>query len=183
MSHRRAVPALLAAAVAAAVPVAAHAGAPHATTDLIIPNVSLAGVKLGSTYAVAHRAWGTGGSCSANASCNYAVTKSLPSRGTASFLAGLTTAKAKHATVIEITIQTGSTKTGTPTFTGPLTRYRTAKGIGLGSTRAQLKAAYKGLKASGRTIYVLKGTGAHQTVFSLAGGRVSTISMQSMHIG
>jgi hypothetical protein len=93
-------------------------------------------------------------------------------------------AVAKDARVWTAFIVVGDRRVGTqlvPDFRTPLTRFRTAKGIGLGSTAKQLKAAYRGLKKAPGTVvvYTLGGKGTIETQFTLIGGRVTSIAVRS----
>jgi hypothetical protein len=152
---------------------AAAAPAPKFATDLIVPNKSLGGLALGSTPAAARKIFGakacTSGSCSytgsdgVSASALFATTKAI---------------KKPFVGRIEIS---GSTTGGS---TGPLGALKTAKGIGIGSTARQVKAAYPhatgSVKLGG---FSIKGPGEHSTGFTLGNGKVDAITMESVEFG
>jgi hypothetical protein len=176
---------LLAAPVAFAVivPATAHAGLPQATSHAIVLNTSIAGVTLNSSYATAHKAWGKGGVCEPDTGCSYAVKANVPTDATVSFMVGRTTPTAK-AKVIQISLRAGMTKSGAYVFDSPLAAYKTAKGIGLGSTAAELKRAYpQGRSLAGGANYYIKGKGDRQTSFTVTKGRVTGLYMQSVKLG
>jgi hypothetical protein len=178
-------PPLLAAAAALAVlvPAVAHAALPQPPSHLIVANTSLGGVVLNSSYAKAHKAWGKGGVCNPTTGCVYSKNTSVATNATASFTIAQTTATAKPK-VVQISLRAGTTSSGTYVFDKTLTLYRTSKGIGLGSTTAQLKHAYAHIHAeAGGFGFYLKGTGARQTTFNVAKGRVVGIFMNSVHLG
>jgi hypothetical protein len=172
---------VLGVAVALAAPALAQAASlPHATSTLIVPAKSLAGVKLNSSIAAAVSAWGKGGSCTASG-CDYGSTSG--SLGTASFLAAKRS-ETDPLLVVEISISVGRTgKSLKPNFKTPLTRYRTASGIGLGSTVKELKHAYPQLVTEQGKVFSLKGAGESMTTFVAENGRVETITTQSVHLG
>ncbi|MCW2993251.1 MAG: hypothetical protein JWQ18_746 [Conexibacter sp.] len=178
-------PRLLAAAAALAVlvPTVAQAALPQPTSRLIVANTSLAGVVLNSSYAKAHKAWGTGGVCSPTTGCVYSKDAAVATNGSASFTIAQVTTTAKPK-VVQISLRAGTTASGTYVFDQALTRYTTSKGIGLGSTTAQLKHAYAHIHSeAGGFGYYLKGTGARQTTFNVNKGRVVGIFMNSVHLG
>ncbi len=158
--------------LALVVPAAAQASLPSTKSTLIVPAKSLGGVKLGSSLAAASGAWGKGGTCG-EASCGYEG----KSKGEASFL--LSANK-----VVEVNITLGRIGTTTKlNFNTPLTQFKTAKGIGLGSTVSQLKRAYSGLKKETAYYYALPGAGTSATGFSIVSGRVDSIRLQSQPLG
>jgi hypothetical protein len=168
-------------AVALVLPAFAQASLPKNTKNtLIVPAKSLGGVKLNSSVAAATGAWGKGGTCG-EASCQYGSGTS-PS-GTASFLLGRK-AESSPLLVIEISISAGKTGTSQkPDFNTPLTRYKTASGIGIGSSVKQLKHAYPHLTSDASGLYALAGPGESSTLFIAQKGRVESIRMQSQHLG
>jgi hypothetical protein len=168
-------------ALALALPVAAQAAFPKTSDTLIVPAKSIGGAKLDSSLAAATGAWGKGGTCTASG-CAYAAKSSL---GSASFiLASTTVGGAEHT--VAITLSTGYTTTGGRvkyTFDSPLNRFKTANGIGLGSTVKELKHAYSAAKDETAGVYKLAGAGTSFTLFTVYAGRVSTIEIESQHLG
>jgi hypothetical protein len=173
----------LLAAFALALPAAAQAALPTAKSTLISPNHSLGGVKLGSSLAAATAAWGKGGQCSVSG-CSYQGTTDRD--GTASFLVGATTAGGPEL-VLSISIDAGllsDAENAKHNFNTPLSRLKTANGIGIGSTVKQLHHAYPHLKSGDAPgLYTIPGTGEGFTLFEVLEGRVSAIQMQSVHLG
>ncbi|HEY4094401.1 MAG TPA: hypothetical protein VGM33_02770 [Baekduia sp.] len=170
---------LLAASVvlAVVVPATAEAGLPQAKSHAIAINTSVAGAVLNSSYATAHKAWGKGGVCTPDAGCEYAVKAGVATGAVASFMV-------EKAKVIQISLRAGTTKSGAFLFDSPLTAYKTPKGIGLGSTTAQLKRAYpQGRALAGGANYFIRGKGDRQTSFTLTKGRVTGLYMQSVKLG
>lgn len=171
----------LAALAAIALPGAATAALPTTTNDLIVPAQSIGGLALGSTSSAITKAWGKNDTCT-EISCAYsgpahagetpALAEVLLDRGSTGFAAW------------SIDISAGRSVSGAtqkPNFETPLTRFKTAKGIGLGSTVAELKHAYHGVKKQpGNTVYMLKGANESTTVFTAsAEGRISTIAVEA----
>jgi hypothetical protein len=161
----------------------AQAALPTTRSTLIVPVKSLAGVKLGASLASATAAWGKGGTCG-ESGCNYESAKDKD--GTASFLMAQTSTTAPIE-VVKVSIEAGVTNVsssgGKKNFDTPLDRFKTAQGIGIGSTVAKLKHAYPALKKSSAGLFDLAGPGQSLTLFEVEEGRVAGISMQSMHLG
>jgi hypothetical protein len=172
---------LLGVAITLAAPALAQAASlPQARSTLIVPNKSLAGVKLNSSIAAAVSVWGKGGSCTP-AGCEYGNPSS--SLGTASLVAAKLSENAP-VLVVAISITVGRIGTSLkPSFKTPLTRYKTASGIGLGSTVRELKHAYPHLASEQGKVFRLKGAGESMTTFIAETGRVETLTTQSVHLG
>ncbi len=88
--------------------------------------------------------------------------------------------------VVKVSIEAGLTSLAygaKKNFDTPLDRFKTAKGIGIGSTVAKLKQAYPHLKKSNAALFDLAGPGESLTLFEIEEGRVAGISMQSIHLG
>jgi hypothetical protein len=177
--------AVLLATMALALPAAAQAALPKMSNTLIVPGKSLGGVALGGSTASVTKAWGPNPACEYQ--CLYeGKVGPTESAATASALleAG---AKGGGNKVWEVFIDVGQTNTGTnptPNFNTPLTRFKTAEGIGLGSKVSELKRAYHGLKKQvvipGLTLYTIKGSGKIATIFSVgATGKITGINVES----
>jgi hypothetical protein len=165
-------------AVGAALTLPATAAAsplPTPSTTLIKPGVSIGGVKLGASFAQARSAWGTV-KCKQEfefLNCSYGA------KGTGVAVYSLT-----GAAVSTISISVGVTKAGKPKYTGSLLGLKTAKGIGLGSTRKAVKGAYPKIKDGGASgILRLEGKGPRFTTLTVTKGRVTTIAVESGLLG
>jgi hypothetical protein len=168
--------------LALALPAGAQAALPTPHSTLIVPVKSLAGLKLGASLASATAAWGKGGTCG-ESGCNYESKNDKD--GSASFVVAQTSVTAPIA-VVKVSIVAGLTSLASPAkknFDTPLDRFKTANGIGIGSTAAKLKHAYPHLKKPSTDLYELAGPGESLTLFEVEEGRVSGISMQSIHLG
>jgi hypothetical protein len=173
---------VVAVGVAAALAVPAFAQAAPLPKDtnnsLIVPQKSVGALKLNSTIAQAYAAWGKVSSCNAGG-CDYG--SQIGSSGQASFQLAKTT-ETNAALVVSITIAISRSSTGKANFKTPLSRYRTAKGIGLDSSVKELKRAYPHLTANAGA-YFLKGAGESSTLFLAEKGRVEEISTRSVQLG
>jgi hypothetical protein len=178
--------AVLFATMALALPAAAQAALPKTTSDtLIVPGKSIGGVALGGSTASVTKAWGPNPTCEYQ--CLYTV-KVGPTESAALGSALLETgAKGGASKVWEIFIDVGENNTGTnptPNFNTPLTRFKTAEGIGLGSKVSELKRAYHGLKkqvvVAGLTLYTIKGAKEIATIFTIgATAKITGITVES----
>jgi hypothetical protein len=152
---------------------AAEAKLPNPKVTTIVPGKSVAGVKLGMRLAVAKQTWGPGSKCGAGAagpgstSCTWSATPNAqPDRGPKLILLSI------GGKVRAITVDGGTGGTAIKTF-------RTAKGIGVGSTLAALRAAYAGLGTSLGPDNPSLGSGPTITSFYVKGGRVKSIQVGS----
>jgi hypothetical protein len=152
---------------------AAAAPAPKFATDLIVPNKSLGGLVLGSTPAAARKVFGA-------KDCNSSGCTYTGSGGVSANVIFATTKTVKKPFVGRISI-TGGLTGGSA---GPFGALKTAKGIGIGSTAQQVKAAYPhatgSVKLGG---FSIKGPGEHATGFTLGSGKVTSITMESVSFG
>ena len=177
--------AVLFATAALALPAAAQAALPKTTNTLIVPGKSIGGVALGGSVASVTKAWGP------NKTCEYQCLYEGKAGPTESAALGSTLletgAKGGAAKVWEVFIDVGQNDTGTnptPNFNTPLTRFKTAKGIGLGSKVSELKQAYHAAKkqavVAGLTLYTIKGPREIATIFTVgAGNRITGINVES----
>jgi hypothetical protein len=172
----RTVAAACVAVAALAVPTAATASPlPKPSTTLIKPGKSIGGVNLGASFTKARAAWGTV-PCKQDfefLNCSYGA----KGNGVAVFtLTG--------GAVSSISISVGVTKAGKPKYSGSLLDLKTAKGVGLGSTRKAVKRAYPKVKDGGGSgLLRLEGKGPRYTTFTVTKGRVSTIAVESGLLG
>jgi hypothetical protein len=167
----------LTSALTLALAATAFAGVPHPSTRLIVPGKSLGGVRLGGTFAAARKAWGPGADCRKNFSMRVCVYKTNSyADGSAGF------SSRSGGRIDEITLNAGFTRNSTPIFTNSVARFRTSKGIRLGSTSAAVRKAYPDVKRrSGSASYplVLSGPGEATTTFQISRRRVIGIRIAS----
>jgi hypothetical protein len=170
----------LSVALALALPAAAQAGLPKTTDTLIVPAKSLGGVTLGSSSTAVTKAWGK------NKQCEYQCLYEGRNPGELGSVLLESDANGASYKVWSVFITVSETIVGTttkPNFETPLSRFKTSKGIGLGSSQKDLVAAYHGLKklgaGSGVFAYTLKGPRESFTSFTVNRGRVSSIGVNS----
>jgi hypothetical protein len=149
--------------VCLAVPTAATAKLPATKNTKIVPGKSMAGVKLDMTKAQVFAKWGKG-SCVGGSYCEWQ--KKKPSyvdqyeRAIVSFYKGK---------AIKIHVQAAYTKQTHKLVPGPLSHWKTSKGISLGSRRGAVPKAYPSARASGGEapgFSLLLGSGRNVTVTS-----------------
>ena len=125
-----------------AVPAVSAARLPNPRTTLIVPGRSIAGVKIGMNQTQVFHRWGRTGCIPGLCTWQGAGNPSHAERATVSFYKGL---------VIQIDINAATSGTNLKFKPGQLSKWRTGKNIGLGSTRNAVKRAYPAAKANNST--------------------------------
>jgi hypothetical protein len=150
----------------------AQAATPKLSNTLIVPNKSVGALKLGQSPSAAKAAWGKG-TCVVSGLCTFG-TRANGGGFAAYSLASNVAGAAK--TVLTITLEAGPFSASTKrNYKTPLTRFKTAKGIGLGSTKAQLLRAYPHMTSDEPNFYVIPHSEFVETIFGVLGGRVDLI--------
>jgi hypothetical protein len=163
--------AVLAAAIAVLAP-AALANLPSQHDKQIVPFKSIGGLRLGDSFAAARKAWGKPAApshCDGTSSCTYEG-----KNGEAVFDVGT---HGVFNVYIEINLDTLH-----PSWKTPLTAFQTSKGIHLGSTLAQIKAAYPGgggVSTGG--YYGVKGPHGTELFFFIDRDRAGSIGIDSQN--
>jgi hypothetical protein len=135
MQRHRAAAVLVCLTAALCVPASADAKLPKPRTTAIKPGKSIAGVKLDMTRAQAFAAWGST-SCLAPTLCEWHG----PGKAGQQEVASISLVNGK---VVQITIKAAVVGTATQRIRlGPLARWKTSKGIALGSKRSAVARAY-----------------------------------------
>lgn len=184
---------LLSVFVAALVlPAASSASFPKTDEPLIVPGESIGGVAIGDKPTQAEHAWGEDrGNCSgvATGGCTYSRTGAFP-LGAAYFgwSSGDDGFPRSFRSVDSVSITLGTDPDGDYVFDTKLTKFRTKKGIGLGSKKGAVKAAYPKARFihgdnDSFVIDAHKGKGEIETSFLLAsrakGDPVTSISIRA----
>jgi hypothetical protein len=153
-------------ALAATAP-SAFAKLPSPASMRIVPGRSIGGVRIGMDAATAVKKWGPGGSCAAAIAsiCTWAGTTK---QGTASL-------EVTNGKVSNITLEAGHKANFDPVYRGPITRWKTSKGVGIGSTLRKVLRKYKRAKATGGGVELR--SGSLTTFFDSSGGRVARLSI------
>ncbi|MDO8186896.1 hypothetical protein Q5424_22925 [Conexibacter sp. JD483] len=151
---------------------AAGAALPSNRDKTIVPGVSIGGVKVGIGARKAVATWGPSDCAqAADILCHYEASPSSANFNTGNTAFELTGGK---VTVVSITsaYDFDRARNRVPLFSRALTKYKTADGIGLGASVAQVRRAYPAIR--GRTfgggiaaLYTL-GRGARATAFDFA---------------
>jgi hypothetical protein len=155
-------------ALAIAAP-AADAKLPSSGGKRIVPGRSIGGVKLGMDAAAAVKQWGKGGSCEAAIapSCTWA----------GSMKQGSLRFDVTDGKVSNIVIEAGQAKNFEPVYRGPITKWKTSKRIGIGSTLRKVAKKYRKAKPDGGGL--LLQSGKRRTFFSSSLGRTATIAIDA----
>jgi hypothetical protein len=178
--------AVLLATLALALPAAAQAALPKTSNTLIVPGKSIGGVALGGSLSSVTKAWGPNKACEYQ--CLYegkAGAGETPSLGSVLLETKTSGGPGKVWMIfINVAQKTIGDKL-VPDFNTPLTRFRTAKGIGLGSKVTELKQAYHSAKKSSTgtsdlSFYTIKGPKEIATNFTVgAAGKITSIQVES----
>jgi hypothetical protein len=185
MKLRLALSACCAIAVAAALPAVAGAGLPKQGNTLIVPNKSIGGIALGAKAAQVTAAWG-GGKCELQ--CVFEGPKSATGGPAAASVLLEKKSESAPAKVWLISLNAGTKLRGNdsvPDFDTPLANFKTSKGIGIGSTVAELVKAYPKAKrhpVGESAYYSLSGPGEIATNFNTQEKRITNIDVE-LHPG
>ena len=146
--------------------VSAAAALPQPRSKLIEPGRSIGGVRIGQTSAAARAAWGPGETCinKVSGECSWITLRD----GVASFTL-------RAGRVVAVAIAAGS-KGGGYAFDGPLRALRTRRGIGIGSSIADARIAYPGLRRTERELLVV--ADHRVTSFTISDGRVAGVTVR-----
>lgn len=159
---------LTAAAAVLLVPAtAAEARLPSPTTKRIVPGRSIGGVKIGMDARTAVKKWGRGGTC-ARTIGNSCTWQGTPKQGAAIFIVD-------DGRVSSLRIEVGSRSNDLPAYSGPITKWRTAKGIAIGSRMKSVAKAYPKAKPDGSGLTLR--SGSRRTLFESSLGRVASITI------
>ena len=143
-------------------PAVALARLPSPKTTLIVPGVSIAGVKIDMTQTQVFHQWGRTQCIPGLCTWQGPGNPSHAERATVSFFKGR---------VIQVDINAATSGLNLKFTPGQLSKWKTGKNISLGSTKAAVKRAYPAAKANNSTGvagYDLFG-GVHYTRFSSFG--------------
>jgi hypothetical protein len=149
---------------------AANASLPNPKSTLIKPGSSIGGVKYGMDAQQALKLWGKGSNCdeAAVGRCTWAGSAK---QGSAYFEVG------RDGKVAEVGLQIGQKSNGVPIYKGPLTKWKDAKGIGLGSTQSATAKAYKKAFPNGGGLQL--NSGSRATIWTSSLGRDELIAIGS----
>ena len=156
--------------VAIGLPVAqSHAKLPKAKSKAIVVNKSIGGVKIGAKLKTVKKKWGKSQGCGAKYTfgCDWRGSLTQGSAGIV-HLGGK---------VRSLNIRLGLDSTNQVVFSSPLMKFRTNKGIGLGSSEAEVRAAYPTAVNTAADVLTFGTPGKVRTLFSIYAGRVNEISI------
>jgi hypothetical protein len=145
-------------------PAVANSKLPATDDTSIVPHQSMAGVKLDMTRGAVTRAWGKG-TCPVEGFCEYQIKKPQ-------FVGQYERAVVSYYKnkVIMISLQGAFTEKDHKLVPGALSKWKTSKGIHLGSKKSAVHKAYPQAKPGGGEAgegYIwLKGSGRNETITS-----------------
>lgn len=125
-----------------ACPTVALARLPSPKTTVIVPGTSIAGVKIGMNQTNVFHEWGSTSCIPSLCTWRGPGNPSHAERATVSFYKGK---------VIQIDINAATSGNNLKFTPGQLSKWKTGKNVGLGSTRAAVKHAYPAAKANNST--------------------------------
>jgi hypothetical protein len=147
---------------------AAEAKLPAKGGKSIVPGRSIGGVKLGMDATAAVKKWGKGGSC------DVAVDTSCRWDGT--MRQGRMRFEVTNGKVSTIVIEAGQQpSTFEPVYSGPITKWKTKKGVRLGTTLFKVAKKYPRASPDGGGLVLASGT--RRTYFASSGGRTASITI------
>jgi hypothetical protein len=156
--------------VAISLPIASsHAKLPKAKSKTIVVNKSIGGVKIGAKLKTVKAKWGRSKGCGAKYTfgCDWRGSRTQGSAGIVHL----------DGRVRSITIKLGFDSANQVVFSSPLMKFKTNKGIGLGSTEAEVRAAYPTAVNTAADVLTFGTPGKTRTLFSIYAGRVNEISI------
>jgi hypothetical protein len=162
--------ALTFAAVALAVTApGADAKLPPGGGKTIVPGRSIGGVKPGMDPEAAVKKWGKGGTCDAAIGpiCEW---KGSMRQGSLRF-------EVTNGKVSNVVIEAGQAANFDPVYKGPITKWKTSKGIRIGSTLRKVGKKYRKAKPDGSGL--LLQSGKRRTFFASSGGRTESIAIDA----
>jgi hypothetical protein len=156
--------------VAIGIPVASsHAKLPKTKSKTIVVNKSIGGVKIGTKLKTVKKKWGKSKGCGAKYTfgCDWLGTRTQGSAGIIHL----------DGKVRSLEIKLGVDNANQIVFSSPLMKFKTNKGIGLGSTEAEVRAAYPAAVNTAADVLTYGTPGKIRTGFGIYAGRVSEISI------
>jgi hypothetical protein len=155
----------------------ASAKLPTPRSTRIVPNVSLGGVQLGSTYDPRPAGWGTPTDCNRNVACVWtARPDALPQkRGQSGIKGPFILVASTGGKVAFLAIGVGDKSPDA----GALRKWQTAKGVGFGDSVATLRRAYPtASKGRVRGQYVLwSADRSTRTNFRFTNGKLANVEL------